>query len=60
VVSVPEHLLEIMACPECRASLEEREAALVCVGCGLHFPVKDGIPFMRPEDAYRPQGGDSS
>ncbi len=56
---VPEDLLEIMACPACRASLEDRGDALVCTGCGLHFPVRDGIPVMLLEESYRP-GGDGS
>jgi uncharacterized protein YbaR (Trm112 family) len=57
VVSVPEELLEIMACPACRASLREEGDALVCAGCGLHYPVSEGIPVMLPETAYRPEEG---
>jgi uncharacterized protein YbaR (Trm112 family) len=53
---VPEELLEIMACPACRAPLADRGDALVCTGCGLHFPVRDGIPVMLIEEAYRPDG----
>jgi uncharacterized protein YbaR (Trm112 family) len=51
---VPEDLLAIMACPECRGSLEERGDALACTSCGRHYPVRDGIPIMLPEEAYRP------
>ena len=53
-MSVPEDLLAIMACPECRGSLSEYGDALVCDECGLHYPVRDGIPFMLAEEAYRP------
>jgi uncharacterized protein YbaR (Trm112 family) len=53
-VSVPEELLAIMVCPQCRGSLSEHGDALVCNDCGLHYPVRDGIPFMLEEEAYRP------
>jgi uncharacterized protein YbaR (Trm112 family) len=54
-VAIPEDLLAIMACPECRSPLEDRDTALVCRGCGLHYPVRDAIPVMLPEEAYRPE-----
>jgi uncharacterized protein YbaR (Trm112 family) len=55
---VPEELIEIMACPECRGPLEDRGEALACTRCGLHYPVSDGIPVMLVEEAYRPGDGD--
>lgn len=55
---IPEELLAIMACPACRAALEDHGDALVCTGCGLHYPVRDGIPVMLVEEAFRP--GDES
>lgn len=51
---VPEDLLDIMACPSCLGALEDRGEALACTACGLHYPVRDGIPIMLPEAAYRP------
>ena len=55
---IPEDLLAIMACPVCHGTLEERDAALACTACGLHYPVRDGIPVMLPEEARPPaQGG---
>ena len=52
-------LLLIMACPFDINDLTEDEAAsrLVCSFCGRRFPVEDGIPRMRPEDAEPPVGG---
>lgn len=52
-------LLLIMACPFDINDLTEDEAAsrLVCTLCGRRFPVEDGIPRMRPEDAEPPLGG---
>lgn len=57
-MAVPEELLAIMACLECRAGLEDHGECLVCTGCGLRYPVRDGIPVMLAEEAYRPEGGD--
>ena len=52
-------LLNIMQCPECHSELRERPepAALVCTGCGLAYPVRDGVPVMLPEEAERPNAG---
>jgi uncharacterized protein len=49
-------LLEILACPDCRAPLRVDEAAheLVCTGCGLAYPVRDGIPVLLVDEARRP------
>ena len=51
-------LLEILACPACRASVRVDEAAstIVCTGCGLVYPVRDGIPVMLVDEALRPGG----
>ena len=50
-------LLDIMICIDCGGKLEEvtePEPALRCVDCGLHYPVRDGIPWMLEEESYRP------
>lgn len=63
---VDPQLLEILACPQCHAPLREDEPALelVCTGagCGLAYPVRDGIPVLLVTDARRPSdvGDDSS
>ena len=53
VMNIDDWLLEILACPECRASLRPDEAAgeLVCTGCGLAYPVRDDIPVLLVEEA---------
>jgi phosphomannomutase len=50
---LPEGLLEIMQCPSCAGSLTEVEEppSLLCDGCGLRYPVEDGIPVMLVEEA---------
>ena len=50
-------LLEILACPECKASLEQEQERLVCTMCGRRYPVRDGIPIMLVEEAEPPAPG---
>ncbi len=53
---VPADLLEIMQCPSCGGTLQEttEPSALACTGCGLRYPVEEGIPVMLIEEATRP------
>lgn len=46
-------LLDILVCPQCRATLfvDEQAAELVCNACQVAFPVKDGIPVMLVDEA---------
>lgn len=58
-------LLEILACPACHAPLREEPAGdsapegseLLCTadaGCGLAYPIRDGIPVLLVDEARRP------
>ena len=52
-------LLAILACPACRSGLRVDESdadrpELVCTGCGLAYPVRDGIPILLVDEARRP------
>ncbi|MED7952396.1 MULTISPECIES: Trm112 family protein [unclassified Streptomyces] len=53
-------LLEILVCPQCRSALTEggteEQPELVCAGegCGLAYPVRDGIPVLLVDEARRP------
>ncbi|MEW2134477.1 Trm112 family protein [Streptomyces sp. NPDC005435] len=57
-------LLEILACPACHSALKEQDhgqdseqgTELVCTGegCGLAYPVRDGIPVLLVDEARRP------
>jgi uncharacterized protein YbaR (Trm112 family) len=49
-------LLEILACPDCKAKLLADDAAseLVCTGCGLAYPVRDDIPVLLVDEARKP------
>ena len=55
-------LLEILACPNCRADLRADDAAseLVCTGCGYAYPVRDDIPVLLVDEARKPDGGASA
>ncbi len=46
-------LLEILACPSCRGDIEynTKNEKLICIECGLKYPVKDGIPVMLVDEA---------
>jgi uncharacterized protein YbaR (Trm112 family) len=43
-----DRLLEVLRCPDCRSGVEykDRRKVVVCHGCGLQYPVEDGIPVM--------------
>lgn len=47
-------LLEILACPACRAALRVEGEELVCTGCGRAYPVRDDIPVLLVDEARRP------
>ena len=56
--SIAPELLEILACPACKARVVLKEDRIVCTNsnCGLRFPVRDGIPVMLIEEAEKPKG----
>lgn len=50
--AVDEELLEILVCPACHSAVElVGDSAILCQGCGLKYPVRDGIPVMLVEEA---------
>jgi uncharacterized protein YbaR (Trm112 family) len=57
-MNIEPSLLEILACPNCHASLRVDDAAseLVCTNsaCGLAYPVRDDIPVLLIDEARRP------
>jgi len=54
---IDKELLEIMACPECKADVKLEGEKIVCQNpnCGLRYPVRDGIPIMLVDEAEKPQ-----
>ena len=53
---IPAELLAIMQCPRDGGELREQldPPALVCLECGVAYPVEDGIPVMLDEAAIEP------
>ncbi|MDE2863046.1 MAG: Trm112 family protein [Chloroflexota bacterium] len=45
---------DLLACPACRAGLNESATELTCRACGRRYPIKDGIPQLMLEDAKPP------
>lgn len=50
---VAPELLAIIVCPACHGelALAEADQELVCQGCGLAYPVRDGIPVLLVDEA---------
>jgi uncharacterized protein YbaR (Trm112 family) len=61
-VNLDPSLLEILACPNCRADLRVDDAAseLVCTGCGYAYPVRDDIPVLLVDEARKPADGSAA
>jgi len=54
---VNQELLRILACPACHCRVELVDGpALLCQGCGLKYPIRDGIPVMLVEEAQPTEG----
>jgi uncharacterized protein YbaR (Trm112 family) len=57
-VPVDRELMEILVCPNCRGQVELRTEEsgewVVCLSCGLRYPVRDDIPVMLIDEAERP------
>ena len=57
-IMIDKELLEILACPKCKAEVRLDEAAqrIICTSptCGLRYPIRDGIPVMLIDEAEAP------
>ena len=50
---IDKELLDILACPACKADVELKNDKIVCIKCGRKYPIKDGIPIMLIEEAEK-------
>lgn len=54
-MSIDPALLELLACPQCKGTLEHVEApegeSFLCHACRLRFRVEDGIPNFLIDEA---------
>jgi uncharacterized protein YbaR (Trm112 family) len=53
---IDRELLEILACPVCKAPVTQQGDRIVCTKCGRRYPIKDGIPAMLVDEAELPAG----
>lgn len=46
-------LLEILACPSCKGSLNynKEQQELICPACRIAYPIRDDIPVMLTDEA---------
>ena len=54
-ICVDADLLQILACPVCKEGLTYNvlSQSLDCMGCKLHYLIKEGIPMLLVEEAQR-------
>lgn len=50
---IDKELLDILACPACKADVELISNKIVCKKCGKKYPVRDGIPVMLIDQAQQ-------
>jgi uncharacterized protein YbaR (Trm112 family) len=52
---IDQELLDILACPACKGTLEHdrNENKLICHTCKLKFRIEDDIPVMLVDEAER-------
>ena len=51
---VDKGLLDILACPVCKADVRLEGDRIVCSSCGRRYPVRQGIPVMLVDEAELP------
>jgi uncharacterized protein YbaR (Trm112 family) len=54
---VDKELLDILACPACKADVTQEGDRIVCTKCGRRYPVREGIPVMLIDEAELPEKG---
>ena len=52
-MAISQDLLEILACPACKAKVEQKPdgSGLTCVQCHRLYPIRDDIPVMLIDEA---------
>jgi len=53
-MSLPKDLMQILACPRCKGSIEEENMFIVCEKCKLAYPILNAsVPDMLVEDVWK-------
>lgn len=58
-MAVPQELLDLLICPQCKGDLilvSAETEGLDCSPCALRYPIRDNIPVMLVEEAIRITG----
>ena len=52
-MAISQDLLEILACPACKAKVELKPdgSSLKCIACRRVYPIRDDIPVMLVDEA---------
>jgi len=50
---IDKELLEILACPSCKGDVELKNNKIICLQCGLKYPIKDGVPILLVDEAEK-------
>lgn len=50
---IDEALAAMIICPDCHGKLTEGSDTLTCQGCGLVYPIRDGIPVLLVDEASK-------
>jgi uncharacterized protein YbaR (Trm112 family) len=53
---IDKELLEILACPACKAPVTQQGDRIVCTKCGRRYPIRNDIPVMLIDEAEQPAG----
>ena len=50
---IDKELLEILACPACKADVKLQDNKIVCsnIKCNKKYPIKNGIPIMLVDES---------
>ena len=51
---ISKELLEILACPDCKGDVKEKDKKILCLQCGRSYPIRDDIPVMLIEESTLP------
>jgi uncharacterized protein YbaR (Trm112 family) len=53
---IDKELLDILACPACKADVKLEGERIVCTKCGRRYPIRNDIPIMLIDEAEMPPG----
>ena len=51
---IDKDLLDILACPACKADVKFEHGKIICTGCGRRYPIRENIPIMLIDESELP------